>query len=227
LLVKAPLAHQPGARFTYGFSIDVLGRLIEVLSGKPLDVFLERRIFGPLGMRDTFFAVPAEKKDRLAVVYGKGRDGTLQRNDLVSRGYEMAPRFLSGGGGLYSTAPDYLAFAQMLTNGGELGGARILGRRTVDLMRSCHVPQIMDLPSVRDGSAFGPGCTYGLGGRVVADDSKGLFGSVGTYGWDGAAGTTFLTDPQEELTALFFTQVSPWPAGIHEQFKTLVYQALV
>jgi CubicO group peptidase (beta-lactamase class C family) len=227
LLAKGPLAHQPGAGYTYGFSIDVLGRLIEVMSGRTLDVFLDERIFRPLGMRDTFFAVPEEKKSRVAVVYGKGADGTLQRNDSVSAGYGLAPRFLSGGGGLYSTASDYLHFAQMLTAGGELDGVRILGRHTVDLMRSCHVPQIMDLPAVRDGSAFGPGCTYGLGGRVVVDDSKGLFGSIGTYGWDGAAGTTFLSDPREELTALFFTHVSPWPPGIHEQFKTLVYQALV
>ena len=227
LLVKGPLAHQPGAGYTYGFSIDVLGRLIEVLSGKPLDVFLEQRVFGPLGMRDTFFSVPVEKRNRVAVVYRKGPGGTLQRDDAVSAGYGLAPLFFSGGGGLYSSAPDYLHFAEMLTAGGELDGVRILGRRTVDLMRACHVPQIMDLPAVRDGTAFGAGCTYGLGGRVVVDDSKGLFGSIGTYSWDGAAATTFLTDPREELTALFFTQVSAWPAGIHEQFRTLVYQALV
>jgi CubicO group peptidase (beta-lactamase class C family) len=226
LLVRAPLTHQPGAGWTYGFSMDVMGRLVEVLSGMTFDRFLQERLFGPLGMKDTSFCVPDEKLSRLAAVYGRSDAGELQEVEWASRGYGTKPVFLSGGGGLFSTGPDYLRFAQMLVNGGALDGARILGRRTVDLMRMCHVAQLADLPAVRSGDAFDPGCTFGLGGRVVADESKGLFGSRGTYGWDGLAGTSFFVDPVEELTGLFFTQINPWPDRLLEQFRTLVYQAL-
>jgi CubicO group peptidase (beta-lactamase class C family) len=226
VLVRTPLAHQPGAGWTYGFSIDVLGRLIEVISGLTLDRFFAERVFAPLGMKDTFFAVPDAKLSRVAKVYGANGKGGLQFNDIASRGYGVKPSFLSGGGGLSSTVTDYLRFAQMLVNGGELDGARVLGRRTVDLMRQSHVAQLAELPAIRDGSAFGPGCTFGLAGRVVVDESRGLFGSAGTYSWDGMAGTTFIADPREELVGLFFTQVNPWPPSFHEQFRTLVYQSL-
>lgn len=225
-LVRAPLAHQPGTAWTYGFSIDVLGRLVEILSGLPFDVFLRNRIFDPLGMSETGFSVPEAKQDRIAVVYGADSRGSLEPVDWACTGYGLDPVFMSGGGGLYSTAPDYLRFAQMLVNGGELDGARILGRRTVNLMATGHIPQLMDLPSIRDGSAFGIGCTYGLGGRVLVTEYEGLSGSPGTYGWDGLAGTTFFVDPAEDLTALFFTQITPWPPALHQQFRTLVYQAL-
>ncbi len=224
-LVRCPLAHQPGEGWTYGFSIDVLGRLVEVLSGMSLDRFLRQRLFVPLGMPDTSFCVPDEKLSRLATVYRAKESGGLVTAEVENRGYGTNPTFFSGGGGLFSTPRDYMRFAQMLVNGGELDGARILGRRMVDLMRMSHVGGLPITPE-RRADAFSPGCTFGLGGRVVEDESVGLQGSRGTYSWDGLACTTFFADPREELAAVFFTQISTWPARIHEQFRTLVYQAL-
>jgi CubicO group peptidase (beta-lactamase class C family) len=226
-LARAPLAHQPGAAWTYGFSTDVLGRLIEVISGKSFDAFLSERIFTPLGMEDTFFFVPPEKHDRLGKVYAPRAGGGVEVVEWATHAFSTKKLFLSGGGGLVSSASDYLQFASMLLGSGELDGVRVLGRRTVDLMFSGHIPQLMDRPEIRDGSAFGPGQTYGLGGRVLVDESKGLFGSIGTYGWDGLASTTFWVDRKEELVAMLFPQMIPGPAGMHEQFRTLVYQALI
>jgi CubicO group peptidase (beta-lactamase class C family) len=226
LISRAPLAHQPGEGFTYGISTDILGRLVEVLSGMDLESFMQERIFHPLGMADTSFCLPDAKASRLAVVYGADGKGGMVVHEGLSRAYGTQPKLFSGGGGLYSTVPDYLRFAQMLVNGGELDGARVLGRATTALMRADHVRQIAHLPAVKDGSAFGRGCTFGLAGRVAVEPFL-LHGSPGTYSWDGAAGTTFLVDPAEDLVAVFFTQVGPWPARLHEHFHTLVYQALV
>jgi CubicO group peptidase (beta-lactamase class C family) len=224
-VVRVPLAHQPGEGWTYGFSIDVLGRLVEVLSGMTFDRFLQRRLFVPLGMPDTSFAVPEEKLPRIATVYRNDGRGGLEKAEIENRGYGTRPAFISGGGGLFSTPRDYIRFAQMLVNGGELEGVRILGRRTVDLMCMSHVAGL-PIPPEKKADAFSPGFTFGLGGRVVEDESVGLQGSRGTYSWDGLACTTFFADPREELAALFFTQISTWPPRIHEQFRTLVYQAL-
>jgi CubicO group peptidase (beta-lactamase class C family) len=225
-LVKAPLAHQPGAGWTYGFSIDVLGRLVEVMSGKAFDEFLRDRIFDPLGMEDTDFYVPKEKHARLAKVYSLRKEGGLEVVEWSNDAFWKKPRFLSGGGGLVSTASDYLRFARMLLAGGELDGHRVLGRRTVRLMASCHVPQLMDLREIMDRKPFGPGCTFGLGGRVVADETAGLYGSVGSYSWDGLAGTTFWVDPKEDLIGLFLPQMIPGPPQMNERIRTFVYQAL-
>ncbi len=183
--------------------------------------------FDPLGMVDTDFRVPEAKHNRLAVVYGRSDKGRLERVAWATDAFRKKPALLSGGGGLISTAEDYMRLACMLANGGELDGVRILGRRTVKLMAENHIPGLMGLPRVRDGSAFGLGCGYGLGGRVVVEEYAGLFGSAGTYSWDGLAGTSFFVDPREEMTALFLTQITPWPPAMVEQFKTLVYQALV
>jgi len=227
LLAKAPLAHQPGAGYTYGFSIDVLGRLVEVLSGKAFDAFLRERVLDPLGMVDTDFYVPTAKKERLAMVYARRKEGGLEPVDWSNNAYWKKPRFLSGGGGLVSTAADYLRFARMLLGGGELDGVRILGRKTVDLMASCHIPQLMDRPEVKEGRWFGPsGHTYGLGGRVVARE-EGLFGSVGTYSWDGMAGTTFWVDFREDLVGMLLPQMIPGPPGLSWRFRSLVYQSLI
>jgi CubicO group peptidase (beta-lactamase class C family) len=226
-IARVPLAHQPGEGWTYGLSIDVLGRVIEVISGKTLDAFLQERIFGPLGMTDTGFFAPEEKHGRLAAVYGKNAKGVLERVPWATDAYHAKPLFLSGGGGLVSTAEDYMRFALMLLNGGELDGARILGRRTVKLMTLNHVPQLMDLPAVKSGMAFGLGYGYGLGGRVMLEEYPGLYGSAGTYGWSGMAGTDFFVDHKEGLTALYMTQIIPWPPAMMEQFRTFVYQALV
>jgi len=226
-LVRAPLAHQPGAGWTYGLSIDVLGRIVELISGKPFDVFLKERMFGPLHMVDTDFYVPPHKRGRLARVYGPGKSGGLELVEWATNAFWEKPRFLSGGGGLVSTAADYLRFAQMLVNGGELDGAQVLGRRTVRLMASCHIPQLMDQPAMKEGRAFGLGYTFGLGGRVFVDEAAGLHGSEGAYSWSGMASTTFWVDTKEELIGMFLPQLIPGPAGLHEQFQTLVYQALV
>jgi CubicO group peptidase (beta-lactamase class C family) len=226
-LVQAPLAHQPGADWTYGFSIDVLGRLIEVISGQPLDLFLRERMFAPLGMVDTDFYVPEAKHPRLARVYRRREGGGFEVAEQANNAFWAKPRFLAGGGGLVSTAADYLRFAQMLVNGGELAGNRLLGRRTVRLMASGHIPQLMGQPRFAEGQAFGRGYTYGLGGRVYLDEAVGLQGSVGTYGWDGMACTTFWVDPREELVGMLLPQMVTWPAALHEQFRVLVYQALI
>jgi CubicO group peptidase (beta-lactamase class C family) len=181
LLVKAPLAHQPGSGWTYGFSLDVLGRLVEVMSGNPFDDFLKERVLDPLGMVDTDFFVPPEKRGRMAKVYSPKKQGGLETVAWATDNFLNKPRFLSGGGGLVSTAVDYLRFSQMLLNGGMLDRERVLGRETVRLMMSSHTPGIMDLPEIREGKAFGRGFAYGLGGRVLMDDSVGLAGSAGSF----------------------------------------------
>ncbi len=226
-LVKGPLVHQPGADWTYGFSIDVLGRLVEVISGQPFDVFLKERLFAPLGMVDTDFYVPPEKHSRLAKVYSRRESGGFEVVDWSNDAFWTKPKFFSGGGGLVSTAADYLCFAQMLVNGGALDGNRLLGRRTVRLMASGHIPQLMNQPRFAEGRAFGPGCTFGLGGRVFMDEAVGLYGSAGTYSWDGMACTTFWADAKEELVGMLLPQMISWPVALHEQFKVSVYQALI
>ena len=226
-LVKAPLAHQPGAGWTYGFSIDVLGRLIEVISGKPFDAFLKERLFGPLGMPDTDFYAPPEKHSRLAKVYGMRPEGGLERVEWSTNGYHRKPGFLSGGGGLVSTAADYLRFAQMLLNGGELDGERVLGRRTVRAMGQNHASRL-PYPVFPAEWRRHLGCAMGLGVRTVADEAAvGINGSLGTIGWSGLATTDFWVDPQEELIGLFLAQMIPGPGAVHDQCMTLVYQALV
>ena len=226
-LARAPLAHRPGAAWTYGFAIDVLGRLIEVISGKTFDAFLSEKLFGPLGMKDTDFFVPQEKHGRLGKVYAPRAGGGFEVVEWSTNAFSKKRLFFSGGGGLVASASDYLQFASMLLGSGELDGVRVLGRRTVDLMFSGHIPQLMGRPEILDGSAFGLGHTYGLGGRVLVDESKGLFGSLGSYGWDGLASTTFWVDRKEELVAMLLPQMIPGPTGMHEQFRTLVYQALI
>ena len=226
-LVKAPLAHQPGAGWTYGFSIDVLGRLIEVISGKPFDAFLKERLFGPLGMPDTDFYAPPEKHSRLAKVYGMRPEGGLERVEWSTNGYHRKPGFLSGGGGLVSTAADYLRFAQMLLNGGELDGERVLGRRTVRAMGQNHASRL-PYPVFPAEWRRHLGCAMGLGVRTVADEAAvGINGSLGTIGWSGLATTDFWVDPQEELIGLFLAQMIPGQGAVHDQCMTLVYQALV
>jgi CubicO group peptidase (beta-lactamase class C family) len=178
-------------------------------------------------MVDTAFFVPPQKLGRFAKVYGADKDGTLSLVEWCTNGFRDEPRFPSGDGGLVSTAADYLSFAQMLLNGGELDGTRVLGRRTVRLMMSCQIPQLTDQPAIREGKALGLEYTFGLGGRVLVDEAVGLRGSTGAYGWSGLAGTTFWVDPKENLVGMLLPQVFPGPAGLHEQFRTLVYQALL
>ena len=226
-----PLLFQPGSEWNYGVSTDVLGRVVEVASGQSLDVFLQERIFGPLGMDDAAFY--AKDVDRLAALYIP-MPGTLQatRMDAMGDAAKTKPDFLSGGGGLVASASDYHRFSQMLLNGGELDGVRLLGTRTVEYMAQNHLPGGQDLeqfgrPLFSETSFTGVG--FGLGFSVVdsAVDNK-VLSSDGEFAWGGAASTAFWVDPAEQITALFMTQLLPSSTHpIRPQLKQLVYQALV
>ena len=220
---EAPLHDQPGTVWRYGLSIDVLGRLVEVMSGQPFDEFLESRIFQPLRMRDTAFWVPAEKKGRLTAIYTRGDDDKLRPYTNPPRDYLSKPKLASGGGGLASTTRDYLRFVQMLLDGGELGGRRLLSRKTVELMAS---DAIGDQP--RAGN-LGPGDGFGLTFRVNESPGRnGALGSVGEYSWGGAAGTRFWIDPKEDMVTLFMIQILPHEGLTYgSEFKTLAYQSIV
>jgi CubicO group peptidase (beta-lactamase class C family) len=226
-----PLLFQPGSEWNYGVSTDVLGRVVEVASGQTLDAFLQARIFDPLGMNDTAFV--AKDLDRLAALYIP-MPGTLQatRMDAMGDAAKTKPAYLSGGGGLVSSASDYHRFATMLLNGGELDGVRLLGSRTVEYMAQNHLPGHQDLeqfgrPLFAETSFQGVG--FGLGFSVVQDnvDNK-VLSSIGEFAWGGAASTAFWVDPAERITALFMTQLLPSSTHpIRPQLKQLVYQALV
>ena len=221
-LGEMPLMYQPGTRWHYSLSTDVLGRLVEVVSGQPFDVFLRERIFEPLGMVDTGFHVPASKRDRFSRLYGHtGPDRSLALGS--TSGYTESVTRLSGGGGLVGTAADYMRFAQMLLNGGELDGVRILGRKTIELMTFDHLPE--GVPT----SFLSPGWGFGLGFTVRNEaGSDGIQGSVGEYYWFGVAGTSFWVDPAEELVGVFMIQIRPSrDIAYRNQFKNLVYQALI
>ena len=238
-LSAIPLVHEPGERWTYGVSVDVLGYLVEVVSGMPFEKFLQTRLFEPLGMVDTAFSVPVEKLDRFAALYELNKEGEMKGDKEKEKGMkgdkkekmrlervEKDPRLASGeirffpggGGALVSTAADYMRFCQMLLNGGELDGVRILDKKTVELMRYPH----------HEG-------WFGLGFAVVNDkesedtddkEPKDTPESIGSYSWGGAAGTLFWIDPEKELIGLLMTQISDVSSS-HHQFKVLTYQALI
>ncbi len=235
-LTSLPLAFQPGTQWRYSLSIDVLGYLIEVMSGMPLDIFLEERLFKPLGMLDTRFYVPPEQADRLATLYCRAESGSgLQRMDQSpppSQPVFEPPTWISGGGGLVSTVHDYARFAQMLTNGGELDGIRLLSPKTVSLYSLNHASEEALSCGFWGGDRYHWGYGYSLGTRVLMDVSKsGSAGSVGEFGWDGAFSTYFWVDPKESLYGLLMPQYKPDPYEqihpLHRQFKQLTYQALV
>lgn len=224
-LSDIPLRYQPGTRWHYSVSIDVLGYLVEVISGIPFDEFLETRIFEPLGMEDTGFTVPPDKLDRFATNYAPGKDGSLEVFDAPSNSrYTGEVTFFSGGGGLVSTAGDYMRFGQMLINGGSLGDVRLLGKKTVELMRMNHLPSDLRLPRGLLGDSYG----FGLGGSVLLDvaGTQGL-GSKGSFGWGGAASTIFFIDPEEELVGVLMTQLMRNPHPLGQDFRTWIYQSLV
>ena len=223
LLAEQPIAFDPGENFMYGLNTDILGYLIEVVSGMPLDRFFDEKIFAPLGMDDTYFYLPAGKADRLVTLYAdvgrlKVSDGTEDPIRLDNPRYpvEGAGTYFSGGAGLSSTAEDYYRFVLMLLNEGELDGVRLLGRKSVELMRAPRID--MD----GDGDA-----DFGLGFQVTDDlGQAGEIGTVGAYSWGGAFGTSYWIDPQEDLVAVFMTQVRPMMSDIRNRFRTMVYQAL-
>lgn len=227
-LAALPFDAQPGERWIYGYSIDILGALVEKVSGQSLDAFLRARILNPLKMTDTHFYLPRDQRDRLAVVYSAKPGGGLERapdpGGMVGQGaYLDGPRkSYSGGAGLLSTAQDYARFLQMLLNGGELDGARVLSPNTVHLMTVNHVGDLF--------SAGGrPGEGFGLGFSVVTDvGARGQPGSVGEFGWGGAYHSTYWVDPREDLVVVYFTQLIP--AGDLDdmgKLRALVYAAIV
>ena len=221
-----PLLANPGDRWNYSVSTDILGRVVEVASGQPFDAFLQARIFDPLDMNDTAFVVPADKRDRFAVHYARP-DGALQMIDSPVDGqYTQPPRWLSGGGGLTSTASDYIRFAQMLLQDGELGGVRILEPETVQKMRSNRLPDA--LVPIQLGTFLSPGYGFGLGFAVVVDeDASPEPDNDGVFRWAGAANTFFWIDPAAELIGMVWTQFNPFAAyDLEREFQTLVYEAL-
>lgn len=231
-LGKLPLEFSPGTAWNYSVSTDVLGAVVQRLSGKTLDRYFADHIFAPLAMHDTFFAVPADKVDRLTDCYtfipGKGRV-------MYDRGGESAwsrmPRQLSGGGGLVSTALDYHRFCLMLQNGGELEGERIIGRKTLELMTMNHLPGGADVASMSKSlfseETYG-GVGFGLGFAVNLSQARSMLaGSVGEFNWGGMFSTYFFVDPVERVTSVFMTQLSPSSTyAVRRELKTLIYAAL-
>lgn len=233
LWAAQPLLFEPGAEWNYSVSTDVLGRLVEVVSGQTLEEFFRTRIFEPLGMDETGFWVPEERADRLAAAYMANPAGRSQPAVAIDgSSARRPPEALSGGGGLVGTAHDYFRFAEMLRRGGELDGVRLLSNRTVSYMARNHLPGGADLeqfgrPLFAETTFDGVG--FGLGVSVVTDPAKGkVLTSPGEFGWGGAYSTFFFISPVEDLTVLFFTQLLPSSTHpIRGQLKQLVYQALV
>jgi CubicO group peptidase (beta-lactamase class C family) len=227
-LADLPLAHQPGTAWRYSLAHDVIGHLISVLSDRPFDVFVQEKILEPLGMDDTGFCVPPDKLDRFAAMYDVTETGDLGLADAPSTSlFTNADCPPSGGGGLVSTAADYMRFAQMLLSGGVLDGTRLLSRKTVARMTQNHVSTKLFPLNLLDMWPM-PGEGYGLGVSVVVDETqKAVLASKGAYGWPGAAGTRFWVDPQEELIALVLPQVRFLLIPVEAVFQNLVYQALV
>ena len=236
-MATLPQAAHPGSEFVYGYNTDILGALVEHLSGQTLGAFLRQQLFAPLRMRDTYFFVPPEQQARLSTVYAMTKDG-LQRQPMADiatanpgnfyfgqghylQGQIGGPRSYSGGAGAVSTAADYARFLEMLRRGGELDGVRILGRKTVELMTANHLS--------RDIAYSRPGSGFGLGFNVLLDVGQaGQLGSAGSYGWGGAYHSTYWVDPREGLVVSYVTQLIP-ATGLddHAKIRSLLYQALV
>jgi CubicO group peptidase (beta-lactamase class C family) len=237
-LAAAPLINQPGSIFYYSYSIDVLGRLIEIWSGKSLDAYLADAIFSPLGMRDTGFYVPPEKHARLATLYAPNPPATPDAEGIAGLGgpivrvpsgsgpqdqFDHKPALFSGGGGLVSTPTDYARFAMMLAGGGELGGVRLLGPKTVDLI---HADVLGDIP--RGAGGPWPGDGFGLTVEVSRGPGPtGTNSSAGEFDWGGLAGTSFFVDPHEELTAVLMMQVIPGTPYWGRMLRQVTEQAVI
>ncbi|MBZ5602994.1 MAG: beta-lactamase family protein [Acidobacteriia bacterium] len=225
-LASVPLNEEPGTKFHYGYSVDVLGRLVEVISGKPLDQFFEERIFKPLGMKDSAFFVPEAKWSRLAVLETPKRDGSGHiepSKGFAQEHYKYKPSLMLGGAGSVGTLDDYARFVSMLLNGGALDGTRLLGRKTVELMHADHLGALPRAGLLPEGYGFGLTFAVNLGPGKSA-----TVGSEGEYYWGGAAGTAFWIDPKEHMIGVFLINVLPptsIPAG--DQFKRMAYEALV
>ncbi len=229
-VAQMPLAFRPGTRWEYSVGIDIIGRVIEIISGQPLGTFLQERIFDPLGMVDTHFRLPGEKVGRFADCYEKRADDPLALFDAARESPFLTTKMQAGGGGLLSTLQDYFRFGEMIRRGGELNGARILSNRTLAFMRRNHLPG--DIASMGPSSfAEMPmaGMGFGIGGAVVLDPAIArMMGSVGDFGWGGLASTFFWTDPVEQITCIFFTQLLPSSSYPNRaELKAIVHGALV
>ncbi len=226
-MAALPFDAQPGERFVYGYNTDILGALVEIVSGEPLDKFLKTRLLTPLGMEDTHFYLPKTKKERLATVYSPAGPDSLERapelGGMVSQGaYIEGPRkSFSGGAGLLSTAADYARFLQMMLNGGEFNGKRILSPKTVELMTMNHLGEVT--------FPWAEGTGFGLGFYVIEDPGiRGLPETIGEYGWGGAYHSAYWVDPKEQLLVIYLTQLIPAnDLNDHEKLRALVYQALI
>lgn len=232
-LAELPLEFSPGTAWNYSVATDVLGYLVQVLADQPFDEYLRERIFEPLGMVDTGFQVADAQLERFAACYQyeAGNQFKLQDDPAISP-FRRKGTFLSGGGGLVSTIDDYFHFAQALCQGGALQGQRIIGRKTLEFMRSNHLPGHQDLPSLSVGSFSETpyaGSGFGLGFSVKTDVAKSqINGSVGEYGWGGMASTNFFIDPVEELVMIFMTQLIPSSSyPIRQELRAIVNGALI
>jgi CubicO group peptidase (beta-lactamase class C family) len=242
-LAQIPLEFSPGEAWNYSVSTDVIGYLIGKITGQPFETFLKQRIFDPLQMKDTDFFVRPEKAHRLAACYSASPQGAMTfhaaerkggltlQDDPATSSFLSPPSLVSGGGGLCSTARDYLTFCRALLNGGELDGVRLVGPKTLDLMTSNHLPDGRTLPEMSRSlfsEATYHGIGFGLGFSVTLDPARTLIpGSAGEYAWGGAATTSFWIDPAEELIAIFMTQVLPSTAtAIRRELRTMVYSAI-
>jgi CubicO group peptidase (beta-lactamase class C family) len=242
-LGKIPLEFSPGEAWNYSVSTDVIGYLIGKISGKPFEQFLKERIFDPLEMKDTDFFVPANKAHRLAACYSASPQGAMTfhaaerkggltlQDDPATSSFLSPPSFISGGGGLCSTVADYLTFCRALLHRGVLGDVRLIGPKTLDLMTSNHLPGGRTLPEMSRSlfsEATYNGIGFGLGFQVTLDPAQTLIpGSVGEYGWGGAATTSFWIDPAEELITIFMTQVLPSTATpVRRELRTMVYAGI-
>ena len=244
LASKAPLMHQPSERYTYSMGMDVLGCIIERVSGVRFDEFLDTRIFKPLNMQDTFFSVPESKRDRFTTLYAEVKDlktfmpdlGESIPEDLTmlrvdgkqNSAYFKEATVFDGGSGLVSSTEDYLKFAQMLLNGGKLGEQRILSRKSVELMSGNHLPDTFSSDAyLETAGGYRRGAGIGLTVGLLTDPAKaGQYGSKGMFFWGGAASTIFWVDPEEELVAVLMTQVLGSSELLRETYSALVYQAI-
>lgn len=234
-LAKIPLKFQPGSAWDYGAASDVLGYLVEIISGLTLDQFFQERIFRPLGMNDTHFYLPEEKLSRRAVLYAPAEKGGLRPTDLPRGPADSGtvagvtrPKRYYGGGGLLSTVTDYLRFHQMMLNAGELDGVRLLGRKTVELMTTNHIRDLPMTSTPEWRTTRWHGFRFGLGYRVRADlGESALPGSLGSYGWEGSGSSYFWVDPKEQMVGILMCQVFPYPhLNIRFDFQVLANAAI-
>ncbi|MEM8499165.1 MAG: serine hydrolase domain-containing protein [Pseudomonadota bacterium] len=231
-LAELPLKFQPGAGWNYSVAVDVTGLIIERISGQSLAQYLQEQLFEPLGMSDTFFSVPDKKLDRFL----PNHEFDMESRSVQTMGSESVTQFqnvtlFSGGGGLVSTAADYMRFAEMLRNNGEFNGVRIIGPKTLNYMTQSHLSDQLRNVGAGDRldalSRFFPGQTFGLGFGIVSDPAaNGVLGSAGEFYWGGAAGTVFWVDPVEDIVAIGMIQLMRSPWSFREDFRVAVYQAL-